>query len=277
MNVIDTIAGIREIRRTMKGTVGFVPTMGYLHEGHISLVKQARLENDISTVSIFVNPTQFGPNEDFKTYPRDINRDLKMLEPYTDIVFIPSDKEMYPEKYDTWVEVKGITEVLEGAIRPGHFKGVTTVVSKLFNIMQPDKAYFGQKDAQQVAVIKKMVKDLNMPLEIVVCPTVREPDGLAMSSRNTYLTPQQRKAAPVLYKALERARVMVMDEGERNVSVIRREMTELINKEPLANIEYISFADNETLKEVHQVKQSTLVSMAVKFGRTRLIDNIVIM
>lgn len=277
MNVIDTIAGIREIRRTLKGTVGFVPTMGYLHEGHISLVKQARLENDISTVSIFVNPTQFGPNEDFKTYPRDINRDLKMLEPYTDIVFIPSDKEMYPEKYDTWVEVKGITEVLEGAIRPGHFKGVTTVVSKLFNIMQPDKAYFGQKDAQQVAVIKKMVKDLNMPLEIVVCPTVREPDGLAMSSRNTYLTPQQRKAAPVLYKALERARVMVMDEGERNVSVIRREMTELINKEPLANIEYISFADNETLKEVHQVKQPMLVSMAVKFGRTRLIDNIVIM
>lgn len=249
--------------------------MGYLHEGHISLVKQAKTENDISTVSIFVNPTQFGPKEDFKTYPRDINRDLKMLEPYTDVVFIPSDKEMYPENYDTWVDVKCITEVLEGAIRPGHFKGVTTVVNKLFNIVQPTRAYFGQKDAQQVAVIKKMVKDLNMPLEIVVCPTVREPDGLAMSSRNMYLNTEQRKGVAVLYQALMKAKRM-FEEGEKNVAEIRLAMMELIKKEPLANIEYISFADNETLKEAHLIKQPTLVSMAVKFGRTRLIDNIVL-
>jgi len=276
MKVIETIAGIKELRSTLKGTVGFVPTMGYLHQGHISLVKQAKSENDFSAVSIFVNPTQFGPNEDFKTYPRDMKRDLEILEPYTDIVFAPSTKEMYPEKYDTWVEVKGITDVLEGAIRPGHFKGVTTVVNKLFNIVLPTKAYFGQKDAQQVAVIKKMVKDLNMPLEIVVCPTIREPDGLAMSSRNTYLNPEQRKGAPVLYKALQKAKVMVTDEGEKSVAEIRLAMTDLIKKEPLANIEYISFADNETLKEVHQVKQPTLISMAVKFGKTRLIDNIVL-
>ena len=285
MKVIETISEFHQIRnelrlggpRTVGGpsTLGLVPTMGYLHEGHISLVKQAKAENDISVTSIFVNPTQFGPNEDFKTYPRDMKRDLSMLEPFTDYVFAPSAKEMYPDGYDTWVETKGITEVLEGAIRPGHFKGVTTVVNKLFNIVQPTKAYFGQKDAQQVAVIKKMVKDLDMDLEVVVCPTMREPDGLAMSSRNTYLTPEMRKGAPVLYKALTQAERMV-EEGEKNVGTLRREMSSLINKEPLANIEYISFADNETLKEVHHIKQPTLVSMAVKFGKTRLIDNIVL-
>jgi pantoate--beta-alanine ligase len=275
MKVIESIAEFREIRNQTALTVGFVPTMGYLHEGHISLVKQAKSENTISAVSIFVNPTQFGPNEDFKSYPRNMKRDLAMLEPFTDYVLAPSDKEMYPEKYDTWVEVKGITDVLEGAIRPGHFKGVTTIVNKLFNIVQPTRAYFGQKDAQQVAVIKKMVKDLNMNLEIVVCPTIREPDGLAMSSRNTYLTPEQRKGAPVLYKSLMKAQTMV-EEGEKNVGDIRLAMVALIDKEDLANIEYISFADNETLKEVHHIKQPTLVSMAVKFGKTRLIDNIVL-
>ncbi len=256
-------------------TLGFVPTMGYLHEGHISLVKQAKAENEITTVSIFVNPTQFGPNEDFKTYPRDMTRDLAMLAPYTDYVFAPPAKEMYPDGYDTWVETKGITDVLEGAIRPGHFKGVTTVVNKLFNIVRPDKAYFGQKDAQQVAVIKKMVKDLNMPLEIVVCPTVREADGLAMSSRNTYLTPEMRKSAPVLYQSLMKAKNMV-EQGEKSVAEIRTTMTAMINAEPLANIEYISFANNETLKEIHTIKPPVLVSMAVKFGKTRLIDNIVL-
>jgi pantoate--beta-alanine ligase len=275
MKVIETIAEFHQIRNSITNSVGFVPTMGYLHAGHISLVKQAKAENDVSVVSIFVNPTQFGPNEDFKTYPRDMQRDLNMLEPYTDYVFAPSAKEMYPDGFDTWVETKGITDVLEGAIRPGHFKGVTTVVNKLFNIVQPTKAYFGQKDAQQVAVIKKMAKDLDMNLEVVVCPTVREADGLAMSSRNTYLTPEMRKGAPVLYKSLMLAKRMV-EEGERNVSDIRREMADLIGKEPLANIEYISFASNETLKEVHYVKQFTLISMAVKFGKTRLIDNIVL-
>jgi pantoate--beta-alanine ligase len=275
MEVIETIAGIRELRRSLKGTLGFVPTMGYLHAGHIALVKQAKAENDYSSVSIFVNPTQFGPKEDFKTYPRDINRDLAMLEPHTDFVFIPSDKEMYPDGYNTWVEVNEITDVLEGAVRPGHFKGVTTVVNKLINIVQPDKAYFGQKDAQQAAVIKKMVKDLNMPLEVVVCPTIREADGLAMSSRNTYLTPEMRKGAPVLYKSLQRAREMI-EAGEKNVADIRKEMMGLINREPLAVIDYISFADNETLKELHTIKLPVLISMAVKFGKTRLIDNLVI-
>ncbi len=275
MEVIKTIAEMQAIRNQTAHAVGFVPTMGYLHEGHLSLVKRSREENRFSVVSIFVNPTQFGPNEDFKTYPRDMKRDLAMLEPFTDYVFAPSDKEMYPDKYDTWVETKGITDVLEGAIRPGHFKGVTTIVNKLFNIVMPTKAYFGQKDAQQVAVIKKMVKDLNMNLEIVVCPTIREPDGLAMSSRNTYLNPEQRKGAAVLYKALMKAKSMA-EEGEKSVAEIRQAMTALINKEPLANIEYISFADNETLKEIHHVKPPVLVSMAVKFGKTRLIDNIVL-
>ena len=275
MEVIETIAGIRQTRLNLKDKLGFVPTMGYLHAGHIALVKQAKAENDISAVSIFVNPTQFGPKEDFKTYPRDIKRDLAMLEPHTDIVFLPSDKEMYPPGYNTWVEVNEITDVLEGAVRPGHFKGVTTVVNKLFNIVQPDKAYFGQKDAQQVAVIKKMVKDLNMPLEVVVCPTIREADGLAMSSRNTYLTPEMRKGAPVLYQSLLKAKAMI-EAGEKTVADIRREMTAMINKEPLAAIDYISFADNETLKEIHTIKPPVLISMAVKFGKTRLIDNIVI-
>ena len=275
MKVITTVDEMRQIRKEITDTVGFVPTMGYLHEGHISLVRRAKEENPTTVVSIFVNPTQFGPKEDFKSYPRDIKRDLAMLEPLTDIVFMPSDKEMYPEKYDTWVEVKSITEGLEGAIRPGHFRGVATVVNKLFNIVEPTRAYFGQKDAQQVAVIKKMVKDLNMNLEVVACLTVRENDGLAMSSRNTYLTPEQRKTSPVLYKALMLAKELTVN-GEKDAGVLRREMTQLIKKEPLANIEYISVADNETLKEIHRIKLPALVSMAVKFGKTRLIDNIVL-
>ncbi|HUT67119.1 MAG TPA: pantoate--beta-alanine ligase, partial [Dehalococcoidales bacterium] len=185
MKVVETIADMRQVRKKLKGPVGFVPTMGYLHDGHLSLVRQARAENKSVVVSIFVNPTQFGPKEDFKSYPRDTRRDLAMLEPITDIVFMPATEEMYPEGYDAWVEVGTITDVLEGAVRPGHFRGVTTVVAKLFNIAQPERAYFGQKDAQQLLVIKKMVADLNMNLEIITCPTLREPDGLAMSSRNT--------------------------------------------------------------------------------------------
>jgi len=275
MKVIEKIAEMRQARNKIAGSVGFVPTMGYLHEGHLSLVKRAKEENPSVVVSIFVNPTQFGPKEDFKSYPRNTRRDLSILEPLTDIVFMPSALEMYPEKYDSWVEVKDITERLEGVVRPGHFRGVTTVVNKLFNIVEPAKAYFGQKDAQQVAVIKKMVADFNMNLEIVVCPTEREPDGLAMSSRNTRLTREQRQAAPVLYKALTLAQEL-WSQGEKDAGTIRHEMTELIEKEPLANIDYISIANNETLKEIHRVRPPALVSMAVKFGKVRLIDNIIL-
>jgi pantoate--beta-alanine ligase len=275
MKVIEKIVEMRQVRNKIAGSVGFVPTMGYLHEGHLSLVKRAKEENLSVVVSIFVNPTQFGPKEDYKSYPRNTKRDLSMLEPVTDVVFMPSSLEMYPEKYDSWVEVKDITERLEGAVRPGHFRGVTTIVNKLFNIVEPTKAYFGQKDAQQVAVIKKMVADLNMNLEVVVCPTVREPDGLAMSSRNTRLTLGQRQAAPVLYRALTLAQEL-WSQGEKDAGTIRHEMTELIEKEPLASIDYISIANNETLKEIHRVKPPALVSMAVKFGKVRLIDNIVL-
>jgi pantoate--beta-alanine ligase len=275
MKVIEKIADMRQARKSLAGSVGFVPTMGYLHEGHLSLVKKAEEENQAVVVSIFVNPTQFGPKEDFKSYPRDIKRDLTMLEPLTDIVFMPSAKEMYPEKYDTWVEVKGITDYLEGAVRPGHFRGVSTVVAKLFNIVEPTRSYFGQKDAQQVAVIKKMVADLNMNTEVVACPTVRETDGLAMSSRNTYLNKEQRQSSAVLYRALTLAQDLFA-KGERDSGVIRREMTELIEKEPLADIDYISVADAGTLKEIHRIKTTALVSMAVKFGKTRLIDNIML-
>jgi pantoate--beta-alanine ligase len=276
MEVIKTVAGMREWRRRITGTVGFVPTMGYLHEGHISLVRRAKEENSSVVVSIFVNPTQFGPREDFKNYPRNTKRDLAVLEPLTDAVFMPSAPEMYPERYDTWVEVKDITGQLEGTERPGHFRGVSTVVTKLFNIVQPAKAYFGQKDAQQLLVIKKMVADLNMDLEVVACPTVREADGLAMSSRNTYLTPEQRKAAPVLYKALTLAQEM-WAKGEKDPGEIRQEMKALVDKEPLADIHYISIADTVTLNEyLHRMKKPALVSMAVKIGKTRLIDNILL-
>jgi pantoate--beta-alanine ligase len=273
MKVIKTIGEMRQARRQIQGTVGFVPTMGYLHDGHVALVKQAKNENDISVVSIYVNPTQFGPKEDFKKYPRDTGRDLAMLEPTTDFVFMPSDAEMYPEGYNTWVDVLGITEVLEGASRPGHFRGVGTVVTKLFNIVQPARVYFGQKDAQQVAVIKKMADELNMDLEVVVCPTVRERDGLAMSSRNTYLDPEERRAGVVLYKSLMLAKELWQN-GEKDAEAILKRMTALISTEPLADIVYISIADGKTLQEIKRVKAPALVSMAVKFGKTRLIDNI---
>ncbi len=276
MKVIETIAEVKKARHELKGSVGFVPTMGYLHEGHLSLVKRARAENDTATASIFVNPTQFGPKEDFESYPRDTERDLTLLEKEkTDIVFMPSAAEIYPPRFNSWVEVEDITGRLEGASRPGHFRGVTTVVAKLFNIVEPTRAYFGQKDAQQLAVIKKMVKDLNMDLEIVACPTVREPDGLAMSSRNTYLNPEERKAATVLYQSLNLAKEMWL-KGEKNADKIRREMTGLIRRQPLAHIDYVSIADNETLEELEEIKTPALVSLAVKIGKPRLIDNIVL-
>lgn len=277
MNIAKTIKEVRDIIKKEKSkgkTIGFVPTMGYLHEGHLSLVRRAKEETDFVVVSIFVNPLQFGPKEDFKEYPRDLERDIKLLEEVkADLLFAPEVEEMYPPGYKTYVEVTEITDVLCGASRPGHFKGVTTVVAKLFNIVKPDKAFFGQKDAQQVAVIKKMVKDLNMDLEIVPVPTVREEDGLAMSSRNVYLNTEERKAAPILYKSLQRAKELI-EKGEKNSTTILKEMEEMISKEPLAKIDYIEIVDGETLKRKDKVEGNILIALAVKIGRTRLIDNI---
>jgi pantoate--beta-alanine ligase len=276
MKVIETIADLKSLRLKLPEPVGFVPTMGYLHEGHLALVRQAKAENHSVVVSIFVNPTQFGPQEDFNQYPRDPKRDLAMLKKEgVDIVFMPPVAEMYPPQFNSWVDVGKITERLEGAARPGHFRGVATVVAKLFNIVQPDKAYFGQKDAQQLAVIKKMAADLNMNLEVVAVPTVRESDGLAMSSRNTYLNPEERKAAVVLYQALTLAQKL-WQQGEKDAQSIRQQMTNLIQKQPLADIDYISIADAETLDELDTVKPPALVSLAVRIGRTRLIDNVVV-
>jgi len=276
MKVVETIDEMRQLRQRLAEPVGLVPTMGYLHEGHLSLVRQARAENQSLVVSIFVNPTQFGPQEDFKQYPRDPQRDLALLEKdKTDIVFMPSAAEMYPPQFSSWVEVGKVTERLEGASRPGHFRGVATVVAKLFNIVQPNRAYFGQKDAQQAAVIRKMVADLNMNIEIVTLPTVREPDGLAISSRNIYLSPEERQAAVVLYQALCLAQKL-WSQGETNAQTIRQQMTDLIQKEPLADIDYVSIADTETLDELDTVKSPALVSLAVRIGKTRLIDNLVV-
>jgi pantoate--beta-alanine ligase len=276
MKVIETIAEMKQARRELSGAVGLVPTMGYLHEGHLELVRQAKANNPWVVVSIFVNPTQFGPKEDFGAYPRDIPRDLKMLETVkTDFVFIPPVAEMYSPRFSTWVDVEKVTERLEGAARPGHFRGVATVCNKLFNIVAPTRAYFGQKDAQQCVVIKKMVADLNMNLEIVIVPTVREPDGLAMSSRNTYLKPDERKAAVVLYQSLNLAQQM-WSQGEKDAEKIRRAMTQHIKRQPLANIDYVSIADAETLEELKEIKPPALVSLVVKIGRPRLLDNIIL-
>jgi pantoate--beta-alanine ligase len=276
MKVIPTIAELREARKRIKGSVGFVPTMGYLHEGHLSLVQQARRENDTAVVSIFVNPTQFGPDEDFRKYPRDPDWDLVQLEREgVDLVFMPSEEEMYPPGFSSRMEVDGVSEQLEGASRPGHFGGVATVVAKLFNIVQPHRAYFGQKDAQQAVVIKKMVADLNMNLEIVVLPTIREPGGLAMSSRNIYLTAEERKAALVLWNSLNLAQ-QLWSQGEQDAARLHQAISTLIQKEPLAKIDYISIAEPETLEELAEVESSALVSLAVRIGKTRLIDNIIL-
>jgi pantoate--beta-alanine ligase len=276
MKIIETIAEMKKIRHELKGNIGFVPTMGYLHEGHLTLVKRSNAVNDFTVASIFVNPTQFGPNEDFDRYPRDYPRDFAMLEKEkTDVVFLPPPQEMYPEGYNTWVDVTKVTEHLEGAIRPGHFRGVATVVTKLFNIVEPTRAYFGQKDAQQCVVVKKMVVDLNMNLEVIIVPTVREPDGLAMSSRNVYLNTEERSQAPVLYQALGMARRMWTG-GERASPVLRQAMIDLIRQKPLGKIEYISIADAMTLQELEKAAPPAVISLAVKFGKTRLIDNIIL-
>jgi pantoate--beta-alanine ligase len=272
IEVIRTIAEMRAWRDTLD-RVGLVPTMGYLHEGHLSLVRASRRENSRTVISIFVNPTQFAPNEDLARYPRDEARDMALLEAEgVDALFAPDAGEIYPEGFATYVTVEELTQRLEGASRPTHFRGVTTVVAKLFNIVAPDRAYFGQKDAQQLAVIRRMVADLNLPVEIVAMPIVREPDGLAMSSRNVYLSPDERKAAHVLCLAVSLAERM-FDDAVRDASSIRDAMRKLVAAEPLANIDYISIADADTLEEIDTIERTALVSLAVRFGGTRLIDN----
>ncbi|MEO0076526.1 MAG: pantoate--beta-alanine ligase [candidate division WOR-3 bacterium] len=257
--------------------IGFVPTMGYLHEGHLSLVRIARRKSDYVIVSIFVNPTQFGPHEDFARYPRDFERDKRLLiKENVDYLFYPTVKSMYPQNYKTYVEVKDFSDVLCGKSRPGHFKGVTTIVAKLFNIVKPDLAVFGQKDAQQAIIIKQMTDDLNFPTKIIIAPTVRETDGLAMSSRNVYLTPVERRQASILYQSLQHAKKMI-ENGERDSRKIIAVIRELINYMPDANIDYIAIVDAKTLMPVEQIKKGEiLIALAVKFGKARLIDNIII-
>lgn len=276
MMIASSLDELNIARRLLDGTVGLVPTMGYLHEGHLSLIRRAKEECDHVAVSIFVNPTQFGANEDLSKYPRDLERDLNLIDPLgVDLVWNPTPEVMYPPGYQTWVEVESLTHPLEGSMRPGHFKGVTTVVAKLFNGVQPHKAYFGQKDAQQAAVIRQMVRDLNFPIEMVICPTVREADGLAMSSRNKYLEGDDRRAATVLFHALSAAK-SAYESGERDAEKLRTLMKDVLAAEPRANPQYVSCADYDTLEELDMVKGKALLSMAALIGRTRLIDNFVL-
>jgi pantoate--beta-alanine ligase len=276
MQTVTTLSELRALCQTLPGPVGFVPTMGYLHAGHVSLAQRARLECASVVASIFVNPTQFGPNEDLAKYPRDLPRDLALLEAAgVDLVWTPTPEIMYPPGYQTWVQVEGLTKGLESEVRPGHFRGVITIVTKLFNAVGPDKAYFGQKDAQQAAVIRRMAHDLDFPIEIVVCPTVREADGLAMSSRNVYLNQQERQAATVLFRSLSAAKA-AYEKGERKADVLRKLVQETVNAEPLARLQYVSCADYDTLEELQQLTGKSLLSMAVYMGKTRLIDNFVL-
>ena len=273
MLILRTIADFRAWRATVPGDVGLVPTMGYLHEGHLSLVRASKSDNAHTVVTLFVNPTQFGPNEDLERYPRAETRDIALLESEgVDVLFAPDASEIYPGGFSTYVTVEGLTQRLEGASRPTHFRGVTTVVMKLLQIVQPNRAYFGQKDAQQLVVIRRMVRDLNVPCEIVAMPIVREADGLALSSRNVYLTPEQRAAAKVLSQSL-RVAEQLFASGERDATIIRSRIHKLISIEPLAVIDYISIADAVTLDELERIEDNALVSLAVRFGSTRLIDN----
>ncbi len=276
MKSVVSLRELREERKKLPGPVGLVPTMGYLHAGHLSLVRQAGAQCASVVVSIFVNPTQFGPQEDLTTYPRDLARDLEMLKAGgADLVWIPTPEVMYPPGYQTWVAVDDVTKPLEGSLRPNHFRGVATVVAKLFNSVQPDKAFFGQKDAQQALVMRRMAQDLNFPIEVVVCPIVREADGLAMSSRNVNLNPEERRAAASLYKSLQAARE-AYENGERSASRLRQVALDALAQEPLAHPQYVSCAEADRLQELDQVEGPALLSMAVFIGRTRLIDNIVL-
>ncbi|MCH7480649.1 MAG: pantoate--beta-alanine ligase [Chloroflexi bacterium] len=277
MKQVVSLPELRQARDGLAGPVGLVPTMGYLHDGHLALVRTARKECRSVVVSIFVNPAQFGPKEDLEAYPRDLSKDLRLLEAEgVDLVWLPTAAGIYPPGFQTWVDVEEVSQPLEGGMRPGHFRGVTTVVAKLFNALQPDKAYFGQKDAQQVAVIQRMVLDLNFPLDIVVIPIAREADGLAMSSRNVFLDPAQREAATVLHRALHAAKAEY-DAGERGGAALQQVMTDMINAEPLAKMQYVSCAHPNMLTELETVgAEGALLSMAVYFGKTRLIDNLVL-
>jgi len=279
MEIAKTIESIRNrIREARKSgkKIGFVPTMGALHSGHVSLIEAASKECDFIVVSIFVNPTQFAPGEDFQKYPRPIDKDLKMCEEKdVDVVFIPEPDELYPDKSLTWVNVEKLTEPLCGRYRPGHFRGVTTVCAKLFNIVLPDIAYFGQKDAQQAIVIKKMVADLNMPLEIAVCPTVREPNGLAVSSRNDYLSKQQRRDASVIYKSLQKSQELIKSDVT-DIKTIISEMRKVLSRIPSLELQYIEILDAESLKQIDRVRGKVLIAVAAKLGPARLIDNIIV-
>ena len=279
MKLVDSISRMTTLAKMLKKegkSIGFVPTMGYLHEGHLSLARAARKHTDVVVMSIFVNPLQFGPKEDFDKYPRDIKRDEALAgDAGVDVIFCPSVKDMYPEGYAAYVNVESLTDSLCGASRPGHFKGVTTVVAKLFNIVKPDVAYFGQKDAQQVIVIKKMVRDLNMDIEIKSMPIIRETDGLAMSSRNVYLSEDERRQALVLNQSLEKA-LSLVKAGERDPANVIKAIKELIARKPLVKIDYISIVDMKSLKDADEISGEVLVALAAFAGKTRLIDNTII-
>ncbi len=278
LKVIDRIEWMKEISESLRKekTIGFVPTMGYLHEGHISLVRRSLQENDITVVSIFVNPTQFGPSEDYASYPRDLKRDLSMLEREgVDYVFVPTVEEMYPEGYSTYVVEENLSKYLCGKSRPGHFRGVCTVVMKLFNIVKPHRAYFGQKDAQQFRIIRKMVRDLNMDVEVIECPIVREQDGLAMSSRNVYLSAEERTHAIALNKALKIAENLYKV-GERNTSRIKEKMTEYLSSFDKVKIDYVEIVDEQTLHPVEKINGKVIVAVAAWVGKARLIDNTIL-
>lgn len=276
VKVVTTFEELRAARKALPEPVGLVPTMGFLHEGHLSLVRRAKEKCASVVVSIFVNPTQFGPTEDLAAYPRDLDHDVALLESAgVDVVWAPTPEGMYPPDYQTWVTVDNVTKPLEGARRPTHFRGVTTVVAKLFIGVQPQMAFFGQKDAQQVVVLKQMARDLNFPIELEVCPIVREPDGLARSSRNTYLNPQERQAALCLSKSLAAAR-QAYASGERDAHRLVQTVMDVLNREPLAKVHYVSCADTNTLEELDTIKEKALISMAVYIGKTRLIDNMIL-
>lgn len=277
MRLCETIADLRNAREQLRGSVGLVPTMGALHEGHLALVRRAAAENDAVIVTIFVNPAQFNNPDDLAKYPRDVEADTALLATLgVNVVFTPTPDLMYPPGFQTYVTVEEVAQGLEGAHRPGHFRGVATVVAKLFNLTQPTRAYFGQKDAQQVAVIRQMAADLNFPLELIICPTVREADGLAMSSRNRNLSPAERASAGVLYRALVQAQTAFND-GERDPEKLRCLMQSALEAEPLAQVDYVSVADARTLRELHEpVARQALLSLAVTIGQTRLIDNVLV-
>ena len=275
MQVLSTIAAMRAARRQV-GTLGLVPTMGYLHRGHLALVEQALAECGTAAASIFVNPAQFGPNEDLGRYPRDLERDLHLLEQAgTSLAFVPDAAEIYPPGFDTRIEPGAVAGPLEGAVRPGHFSGVATVVTKLLNIVQPDRAYFGQKDAQQIAVIRRLVRDLDLPVAVVVADTVRDPDGLALSSRNVYLSPEQRAQAPSLRRALLAAQASFAT-GERDADALRNAVRAALAAEPGVAIDYVSVADPDTMRELHRIDGQALVLLAARLGPTRLIDNVLL-